>query len=64
MLYYKYSDYAVAHMLDVFLKESAPDVFCHHAVKKLYYYDCDNGTEYRKNARSLLSEHGKPDPYR
>lgn len=56
--YYKYSDYAVAHMLDVFLKESAPDVFCHHAVKKLYYYDCDNGTEYRKTLEAYFLSMG------
>lgn len=56
--YYKYADYAVEHMIDEFLKESSSDVFCHPAVKRLYLYDCANGTEYMKTLEAYFLSMG------
>ena len=44
--------------IDEFLKESSSDVFCHPAVKRLYLYDCANGTEYMKTLEAYFLSMG------
>lgn len=53
--HYLYSKYAIDHLINIYLKESSPDIFCHHDILRLHNFDCANGTEYVKTLEAYYS---------
>lgn len=56
--YYRYKDYAVAHMVSYSLQEAPLEVFCHRAILELNKEDQENGTDNVKTLEAYLNGGG------